>query len=388
MSKMIAPNLRFKEFCEPWQINNLGDLAEVTTGNKDTQNKVDDGLYPFFVRSQTVEKINTYSFDGEAILTSGDGVGVGKNFHYAHGKFDFHQRVYCIRNFKNQISGKFIFHYFAEKFNQRVMRLSAKNSVDSVRRDMITKMPIYHPSTLEQTKIANFLTAVDEKISQIKQKFDLLAQYKKGVMQQIFSQEIRFKDEDGREFPEWKILKLSNLAKIYDGTHMTPDYIGSGVPFYSVEHVTRNNFNETKFIAEDIFEIENKRVKLEMDDILMTRIGDIGTSKFIDWDVKASFYVSLALIKKSKNINPLYLSHFIASPFFQKELHQRTIHVAFPKKINLGEIGECLVNFPISDEQSKIANFLTAIDDKINNAQARLAATKQFKQGLLQQMFV
>ena len=121
---MIAPQLRFKEFSDKWQVKNLEELSEVTTGNKDTQNKLDDGEFPFFVRSQTVEKINSYTYDGEAVLTSGDGVGVGKNFHYINGKFDYHQRVYCIFNFKSQVSGKYIFYYFSEKFNKRVMGLS------------------------------------------------------------------------------------------------------------------------------------------------------------------------------------------------------------------------------------------------------------------------
>lgn len=101
-AKKVAnvPNLRFPGFEEEWEVKKLGEISEIKTGSKDTQNKVEDGLYPFFVRSNSVERINTYSFDGEAILTSGDGVGVGKNIHYINGKFDFHQRVYSIRNFK------------------------------------------------------------------------------------------------------------------------------------------------------------------------------------------------------------------------------------------------------------------------------------------------
>ncbi len=126
------PTLRFPEFKDGWREKRLGEVADVTTGNKDTQNRVENGSYPFFVRSQTIERINSYTFDGEAILTSGDGVGVGKNFHYIDGKFDYHQRVYCLTNFKNGVFGKYLFFYFAEKFNERVMRMSAKNSVDSV----------------------------------------------------------------------------------------------------------------------------------------------------------------------------------------------------------------------------------------------------------------
>src|SRR5213596_2856254 len=82
-----------------WGLERVREVASITTGKRNTQDRVEDGAFPFFVRSQTVESINSYSFDGEAVLTAGDGVGTGKVFHYIHGKFDFHQRVYRISNF-------------------------------------------------------------------------------------------------------------------------------------------------------------------------------------------------------------------------------------------------------------------------------------------------
>ena len=120
----------------------------------------------------------------------------------------------------------------------------------------------------------------------------------------------------------------------------------------------------------------------------MTRIGDIGTAKYIDWDVNASFYVSLALIKHSDLFNSNYLSHYISTQNFQKELWKRTIHVAFPKKINLGELGECEVELPPLPEQTKIANFLSVIDDKINHTQTQIEKAEVWKKGLMQRMFV
>lgn len=194
---------------------------------------------------------------------------------------------------------------------------------------------------------------------------------------------LRFKEFSGA----WEVKSLGNLAQIYDGTHMTPDYQKSGIPFYSVEHITSDNFQETKFISREVFEKENKRVKLEKGDILMTKIGDIGTPKYIDWDVEASFYVSLALIKQSQKANFLYLSHYIRTSFFQNELHKKIIHVAFPKKINLGEISNCMVNLPTLPEQTKIANFLTAIDEKIAQLSQTAQLLTDYKKGVMQQIF-
>lgn len=185
-----VPNYRFPEFRDEgaWVEMSIEQIASVTTGNKDTQNKEDDGKYPFFVRSQTIEKINSFSYDGEAILTSGDGVGVGKNFHYINGKFDFHQRVYCIYNFSKEVNGKFIYMYFSKHFYRRVMKMSAKNSVDSVRKAMVTEMPILLPDIKEQQKIASCLFIVDKLITDQTNKIEHLQQHKKGLMQGLFPQ--------------------------------------------------------------------------------------------------------------------------------------------------------------------------------------------------------
>src|SRR5690606_16911409 len=98
------------EIPKHWEVRRFKFLCSITTGAKNTEDKVEDGLYPFYVRSQTAEKINSYSYDGEAILTAGDGAGVGKVYHYVNGKFDFHQRVYKFSDFNNVI-GKYLFHF-------------------------------------------------------------------------------------------------------------------------------------------------------------------------------------------------------------------------------------------------------------------------------------
>lgn len=187
---------------------------------------------------------------------------------------------------------------------------------------------------------------------------------------------------------EWKPTKLKKITKIYDGTHQTPNYVAKGVPFYSVEHVTADQFSETKFISEEVFHKENKRVALERNDILMTRIGDIGTARLIDWDVRASFYVSLALLKANEQkFSSGFLKSYFDSDYLSRELHKRTIHVAFPKKINLGEIGEVDLALPSLPEQKKIAAFLGVVDAKIAALQARRAALERYKRGLMQALF-
>ena len=158
-----VPHLRFPEFSGEWERKRLKDVCNIRTGNKNTQDKSDNGIYPFYVRSQIVERINSWTFDGEAILTAGDGVGVGKVFHYSTGKIGVHQRVYILSDFK--CDGKYLYSYFAGNFYNRVKRMSAKNSVDSVRMEMIADMPIALPSIEEQKKIGHLLALLDDRIA-------------------------------------------------------------------------------------------------------------------------------------------------------------------------------------------------------------------------------
>ena len=178
----------------------------------------------------------------------------------------------------------------------------------------------------------------------------------------------------------WKIVSLGSITKIYDGTHYTPKYTEKGIPFYSVEQVTSDNFSKTKFVSEADYTKACKRAKIEKGDILMTRIGDIGTAKHIDWEPKADFYVSLVLIKSNEAFDSRYMSYYINGASFKRELWFRTIHVAFPVKINLGEIGNCRVCLPPLHEQKAIADMLSIWDEAIEKTGRLIVAKqKQFK---------
>lgn len=181
-----VPDLRFPEFqgVKKWERKIIQDICNITTGNKNTQDKKENGIYPFFVRSPKVERIDSWSFDGEAILTAGDGVGVGKIFHYYVGKMGVHQRVYLLYNI--QCNSKYLYYFFSEFFYERVKKMSAKNSVDSVRKDMISDMPLLLPSFHEQEKIADCLSSLDELIEVTSRKVEILKEHKKGLMQQLF----------------------------------------------------------------------------------------------------------------------------------------------------------------------------------------------------------
>ncbi|WOK09359.1 restriction endonuclease subunit S [Imperialibacter roseus] len=401
MGNNYQPTLRFPEFSGDWPTQALGYFIE-------ERKEISDEELPLYsltiekgivAKSERYERSHLVNDEGDAykVMYENDFAFNPMNLRFgALARYKENSKVKVSKYYNifycNDNGNPIFFENYLTSFKliQFYDRMSTGSLIEKKR---VHYLDFVHfkrhiPSLPEQQKIASFLTAVDSKLQALKKKKALLEQYKKGLMQKLFSQELRFKDENGKEFPEWEKKKLGEVAKVYDGTHQTPNYVEEGVPFYSVEHVTANQFSETKFISEAVFIKENQRVELQKGDILMTRIGDIGTPRLIDWDVRASFYVSLALIKSKATINSKYLSHYINSNMFQNELWMRTIHVAFPKKINLGEIGECFLELPSKNEQTKIANFLSAIDEKIEKVTAQIEKTEQWKKGLLQQMFV
>ncbi len=149
-----------------WEVTKLRFLCDVQTGNCDTEQAVEDGAYPFFVRSQTIERINSKSFDCEAVLTAGDGAGVGKVFHHYIGPFDFHQRVYMLNNFRG-ISGRFCFHFLKANFYKVALEGGAKSTVDSLRRPMFLNFCVCTPSAAEQDLLVAWIDMESSKIDRL-----------------------------------------------------------------------------------------------------------------------------------------------------------------------------------------------------------------------------
>ena len=193
VTKGLDKNVEFKpsgiewigDIPEKWKIKRMRFLCKMNTGDKDTVNREDDGLYPFYVRSPNVERINSYTFDGEAVLMAGDGVGAGKVIHYANGKFDYHQRVYNFHEYK-EILTKYAYYYLVSNFRYKIEEGGAKNTVDSVRLPWLKDFPICFPTIKEQEKILSYIerksTAIDNQISKIERQIELLKEYKQSII--------------------------------------------------------------------------------------------------------------------------------------------------------------------------------------------------------------
>lgn len=237
------------------------------------------------------------------------------------------------------------------------------------------------PTKEEQSTIASVLSDADSLLEVLEKLISKKRAIKHGAMHELLTGKRRLPGFSR----EWEMKKLGEIAEVKDGTHQTPKYVDDGIPFYSVENVTNNNFSETKFISKEAHKVLTKTVRIDRGDILMTRIGSIGDCKLIDWDVEASFYVSLALLKPKDKRSSVYIHHFSKSSFFKRELEDRSLQWAVPKKINLGEISKVKINLPKDlDEQIAIAQVLSDMDAEIDALERRLAKYQRAKQGMMQ----
>lgn len=208
----------------PWRDEEIRTFASIGTGAKDTQDRSPNGRFPFFVRSQKVERIDSWSFDGEAVLTAGDGVGTGKVFHYIDGKFDYHQRVYRISNFRPDVSGRYFFHQFSSNFLARIESLTAKSSVDSVRMETIAGMQIALPDRREQDRIVEVIDDADSMVTSLERLIAKKQAIKQGMMQQLLTGRTRlpgFADE-------WSELTLGDVAQFSKGMGLPKSAIVPG----------------------------------------------------------------------------------------------------------------------------------------------------------------
>ena len=396
-----------EEIPEMWELDKIQNHVKITTGSRNTQDKIETGKYPFFVRSKNIEKINSYSYDGEAVLTVGDG-RIGEIFHYVNGKFDFHQRVYKISNFDQLLDGYFFYLYFSTFFLHRAKSMTAKNTVDSVRMNMITEMLIPLPPILEQQKIASILSEVDALIESTQKVIEKTKRLKKGMMQQLLTMGIGHKKfkriewlfEKEIEIPEeWKCIILDKLTPLNkkSSIRMGPfgsslkkhELLGSGkIKTLWIENIVTDKFvwKYQKFITKEKYE-QLKGFTVKPNDLLMTMMGTLGKIAIVPSNIGTAVISShlLKITPDSKKLTSKFLYYFLKSQFIQQQIIKES-HGLVMGGLNTGIVKKLLIITPPINEQQKIASILSGVDAYIQKNQQYKERLEKLKKGLMQKL--
>ena len=415
---MSAPKLRFEYFKKSWKEVKFGDITT----------KIGSGSTPAggaevystegipFIRSQNVnnnrldlteivfitEALNGKMKGSEVrandVLLNITGGSIGRSCVVPSGFSvgNVNQHV-CILRFSDGYDPFFYQLYLSSNRGQRLISNSqAGGGREGLNFQSIRLFKVLSPDLEEQQKIANFLTAVDSRITQLAQKCDLLTRYKKGVMQQIFNQKLRFKDENGRVFPHWVRCSLDALGETYNGlTGKSAGDFGEGYPYVTYKQIFDNRvINQENFSLVKIDENE-KQNSIKYGDLFFTTSSETAEevafcSVFLERQQREIYLNSFCFgfrPKDARTFNSIFASFLFRSDYFREKVSplaqgSTRFNISKSKFIKLK------VEIPCIQEQIKIANFLTAIDDKIAQAGSELEAVREYKRGLLQQMFV
>ena len=381
-----VPDLRFKgdqgEEYPEWKEAQLGRLFNISAGGdieKSNVRKTKSDKFRFPVYANSVKNkglqgySNLYRVDKECITVSGRGtLGVA---HARTGKFyPIVRLLVLISKFKCDL-------YFFEYAINALRIFNESTGVPQLTAPQLNKYRIRFPILEEQQKIANFLSSVDTRIEQLEKKKALLEQYKKGLMQKLFSQEIRFKDDQGEAYPEWKCKRFSSIAKKITDSIRFRD--GKAVACIELENLQSN----TGILVGNISGSEKKSTKTKFAE------GDVLFGKLRPYLRKyhlAKFSGSCTSeiwVLRPNSITSEYLYFVIQGRQFFRAANQQ-----FGSKMPRSDwniVSALIVHLPSdSQEQQKIANFLSSIDKNFELVTEQINRTRDFKKGLLQQMFV
>ena len=362
-----------------WEVDSVVNVAAITTGDKNTEDRVEDGAYPFFVRSPTVERINSYSFDGEAVLTAGDGVGTGKIFHYIKGKFDFHQRVYLISNFSDRLHGFFFYLYFSNNFYARIMQMTAKSSVDSVRREMIADMRIPLPPPKEQRAIAAALSDVDALLAKLDQLIAKKRDLKQAAMQQLLTGQTRLPGFSG----DWEVKRVAELGDVVTGgTPRTDikDFWGDGYPWVTPTDISSHRdmyTSERSLTQKGLNEIR----ALPANTVLVTCIASIGKNAILKIEGGCNQQINAVIPNKNNSAEFLYFLFEASKQYLLANAGTTATSI-----ISKAAFGELAFKVPSLSEQSAIAAVLFDMGAEIAALEARRDKTRALKQGMMQEL--
>ncbi|MDQ6969237.1 MAG: restriction endonuclease subunit S [Mariprofundus sp.] len=387
-----------------WVIKKLKYICKVQTGSKDTVNAIDEGIYPFFVRSQTVERINSIGADCEAVLTAGDGVGVGKVFHYYDGKFDYHQRVYMLNSF-SQVLGRFFFYYLSNNFYKVALEGNAKSTVDSLRLPQFLNFDFSLPNIESQKDIITFLDHETAKINTLIEKQQQLIKLLKEKRQAVISHAVTkglnpnapMRDSGiewlGEVPAHWGLKKLRYLGSCQNGINIGAEYFGSGYPFVSYGDVYKNEVLP-KYGSGLVQSTEQDRETCSVlaGDVIFTRtsetIEEIGFSSTCLTTIKdatfAGFLIRFRPLRS--NLNPNFSKYYFRSElmrvFFIKEMNLVT-----RASLSQDLLKKLPVPLPSIGEQKEIAEYLdqksSLFSKLVKNAEAAIELMKERRTALI-----
>ena len=407
MSKNSIPQIRFQGFDSWWETIKLTDLG-ISVGGTAIESEFDpDGKYKVIsigsyseeskYKDQGIRAI--HSKKTERRILEKDDLTMILNDKTSTGKiigrvllidednsYVYNQRTQRICLDKNKYVPDFIFQLLNADINRnKIVRSAQGNTQIYVNWSDISNLDYLIPDSFDEQSAIGFLfRTLDDLLASYK---DNLANYqslKTTMLSKMFPKagqrvpEIRLNGFEG----EWEIRKLNEVSEVYDGTHQTPNYTESGVKFLSVENIS--TLESEKYISEEDFEKDFK-VFPEFGDVLMTRIGSIGIPNIVKTNEKIAFYVSLALLKPKKRTNSLFLKSSIESNPFQEELWKKTLHIAFPKKINKNDISQSIIKWPSYEEQQAIGAYFSNL---INSHQEKISQLETLKKKLLQDIFI
>lgn len=406
---MIAPKLRFSEFKDEWRSEKISEIANVSSGSTPNRNNPSywNGDIPWITTSlinfNTIEKAeefitkeglknsSTKLYPKNTILMAMYGQGVTRGKVAILGIEATTNQACASISLKPNFNVNFIFQNLSKRYEE-IRDLSNDGGQKNLSGSIIKEISISYPTEKEQTKIAEFLSAVDDKISQLNRELELLNQYKKGVMQKIFSQEIRFKNENGEDFGEWETTTLDNFLTVSKLKNKELTYSKNEVLSVSGE---LGIVNQIELLGRSYAGVSVAPYGIvEYGDIVYTKsplksnpYGIIKANKG-----KAGIVSTLyAVYKCNDNILPNLLDYYFQSDIKLNNYLRPLVRKGAKNdmKVNNQDVLNGVVCFPNSRKEQKIIiEFLTAIDERIDHTTAQLTHTKQWKKGLLQQMFV
>ncbi len=371
-----------------WNVVRMRYLCDMITGDKDTVNRVDDGIYPFYVRSPHIERINSYTFDGEAVLMAGDGVGAGKVLHYANGKFDFHQRVYNFHNFR-QIKGILLYQYLKSLFKYKIEEGGAKNTVDSVRQPWLKDFPVCVPPLAEQEAIAAWLDEkcgeIDAAIAKVNREIELIDELKQSEISRVVTRglnpivPLRASGIDWiGEIPEhWKVSRLKNKSIITLGKMLMSEPPKGQEHKYTCEkYLKSRNIGWLQLNLDEVEEMwfndsEKKIYELQEGDLVVNEGGDIG--KVAIWhNHKNAFFIQNSVHKVTPiDTDSRYCAYWIyfmsKKEYFWSIVSQVSIAHLTKEKLSNAP----LLDIPVN-EQHEIADYLDKRCAEIDGLKAKL----------------